>query len=138
METPNFNQLLKYLRDINLPADQFAIFGSGPLAARGLRDCRDLDIVVTEELWKELLKNYFPDTENQEKIILHRSRTTGETEIEAFRNWRPIFSDVNSLIDSADIIDGVRFVNLENVKKWKTEMGREKDKADLELIKAID
>ena len=137
MDTPNFKRLLKILNDINLPNDKFAIFGSGPLAVRGLRDCRDLDIVVNEELWKELLENYYPDTENPEKIILQRSRPDGETEMEAFRNWRPWFSDVNELIDSADIIDGVRFVNLENVKKWKTAMGRDKDKIDLQLLETI-
>jgi len=137
MDTPNFKRLLKNLRDINLPTDQFAIFGSGPLAARGLRDCRDLDIVVTTKLWKTLLKNYYPDTANPEKIILVRSRPDGETEIEAFRSWQPWFSEVNDLIATADIIDGVRFVNLENVKKWKTEMGREKDKADLHLLATI-
>jgi len=137
METPNFKQLMKYLNDINLPRDKFALFGSAPLAVRGLRDCHDLDLIMTDELWIDLQEHYYPDSENPNKIILLRSRISGETQIEAFKTWEPWFDDVNELIESADIIEGVRFVNLENVKKWKEQMGREKDKKDLQLIKQL-
>lgn len=40
----------------------------------------------------------------------------------------------HDLIDTAEVIDGVPFTNLDEVILWKTAMGREKDLNDLELI----
>jgi len=131
METPTLKKLLLELRKLNLPQGKYAIFGSAPIAARGLRDCRDLDLVVNEELWTEL-SNKFPGVaENPDKIIIPG------TAIELFKSWLPGFENVNELITSAEMIDGIPFVNLENVRKWKTLMGREKDKVDLELLESI-
>ena len=46
--------LFNELRALNLPGDQYAIFGSGPLGVRGLRDITDVDIIVTPELFAKL------------------------------------------------------------------------------------
>ena len=56
----------------------------------------------------------------------------GETEI--YKDWKPWFNDVDFLMDSADIINGFRFVKLEYLLKWKQEMNREKDKTDIKII----
>jgi hypothetical protein len=41
---------------------------------------------------------------------------------------------VQNIIDKAEIIDGLTFVRLEEVLKWKKMMNREKDKKDIEII----
>jgi len=115
---------LEELKKLNLPIDQFAIFGSGPLAVRGLRENDDLDIVASEELWNQLTEKYKPVSDKEIKI----------GSIQIFKHWRPWFDDSRELIESADLINGVRFVNLADVKKWKSAMGREKDLADIKLI----
>lgn len=46
------------LKKLNLPLGKYAIFGSGPLAIRGLRENNDIDIIVTDELWQNLTKKY--------------------------------------------------------------------------------
>jgi hypothetical protein len=38
------------------------------------------------------------------------------------------------LVDTADIIEDIRFVKLEHVLNWKRMMGREKDLKDIGLI----
>jgi len=48
---------LDELRDLNLPKEEFVIFGTGPMAIRGLKENNDLDIVVCENLWNKLIKN---------------------------------------------------------------------------------
>ena len=53
-----FSILLKELAKLNLPKDKFVIFGSGPMAIRGIRNSEDLDILVKEDLWKELSNKY--------------------------------------------------------------------------------
>ncbi len=55
METPNLDRLLTELKTLNLPLGHFAIFGSAPLAIRGLRDSHDLDIIVSDELYEDLM-----------------------------------------------------------------------------------
>jgi len=39
------------------------------------------------------------------------------------------------MIKEADVIDGIRYVNLETMIKYKKKMGREKDFKDIKLIK---
>ena len=55
-------------------------------------------------------------------------------EIEVFKDWKPWFDDINELIDTADIIDGIRFVKLKYVLEWKSAMGRDKDREDVKII----
>lgn len=55
-------------------------------------------------------------------------------EIEIFDDWAPGTWDTDELIDSANFIDGIRFVSLKNVIKWKKEMGREKDLQHINMI----
>ncbi|GAB4296898.1 MAG: hypothetical protein Kow0098_20540 [Ignavibacteriaceae bacterium] len=77
--------LLKFLEQVKkpgFPEDQFAVFGSGPMAVRNLRIPNDIDLIVK----------------------------------------------------ARDIIDGIRYVKLEYLYKWKKEMNRQKDRSDLLMI----
>ncbi len=119
-----FENFLKAVERLRLSKDQFAIFGSGPLSIRNLREANDVDLIVKEELWDELSKKY---SVMEKKLI-----KIGETEI--YKDWKPWFDDVNILIDSADIINSYRFVKLEYLLKWKKEMNRDKDIIDIKII----
>ena len=121
--------LLKELKELNLPVEDFAIFGSGPMAIRGLRENDDLDIIVKKELWEKLSKKYPVRTKNE-----GRTSYIQIGGIEIFKNWKPWFESTEELIDEADIIQGIRFVRLERVIKWKKAMGRDKDFVDIEKI----
>ena len=103
-----------------MPDGQYAILGSGPLAIRGIRKARDLDVVVTASLYKKLLRNY-PKTKrgciqvgNIE--ILHVGRYS------------------RKVIEKAETIQNLRFTRLKDLKIEKKKMGREKDIEDIELI----
>ena len=117
---------LDELKRLDFPIDKFAIFGSGPLAIRGLREIDDLDIIVKPDLWNVLRKKYLIRNEKIEYIKIGN--------IEIYKEWSPWFDDINQLIDEADIIDGFRFVKLKRVLEWKKAFNREKDKKDIELI----
>lgn len=120
--------LLKKLRKLNLPRDKFAIFGSGPLGIRGLRRIKDLDLVVLPELWNEL-KQQYPVVKKE----LGESVNLSEN-IEAITALRFGFNP-QRVIEEADIIDGIRCVNLKTIIEWKRKMGRKKDLEDIKLIK---
>jgi len=120
-----FEKLLEELKRLRLPADKFAIFGSGPMSVRGMRESNDLDIIVKKDLWDRL-----------DKRFLIRSDSGGIVlgSIDVAKDWLPWFDDIDELIDTADIIGGFRYVKLEHVLKWKREMSREKDRKDVKLI----
>lgn len=119
-------KLLRELKELNLPRDKFAVYGSGPLGVRRLRKIKDLDLIVTEDLWKKLSRKYqTKDAGEKLRIDL------GDIEILP----RPIVYSAEQLIKEADIIDSIRYVRLETLMELKKKMGREKDFKDIELIK---
>jgi len=116
---------LDELCELNLPSDQYAVFGSGVLAIRGLRENRDIDIVVKQELWKKLINKYPVNDVGAIEI--------GNVEIWDSYGLEPK-CDVESFIDSSENIDGIFYVRLEHVIEWKKLKGREKDLVDVGLM----
>jgi len=123
---PDYFQKLKALQ---LPAGKFALFGSAPMVVKGLRTARDIDIIVTKDLWQE-----YHDKGWEEKTALSGSRYLTQDNIELWQDWKPGEWDIEKLIKEAEIIDGLPFVRLEEVAKWKKLFVRKKDFRDLEII----
>lgn len=127
------NPLIKKLLSLDLPENDYAIFGSAPLYFHGIIDeMRDLDVVARGKAWEKVRK----------LGRIERFSTGGysvnlfDGDVEIVNDWIPGDWDKDNLIDEADIIDGIRVVTLENVFKWKKKMGRKKDKKHLDLIKS--
>lgn len=130
----NFKTKIKDLKKLNLPNDHFAVVGSGALSIRGIRDSRDVDVIVTESLWNEMIKKY-------KVVIISFGVEILELEdnIEIVNPSQSIYGNskiipINDIFKKADIFDGVRFINLDHLKKIKKELGREKDLKDIHLI----
>ncbi len=126
------NPLVKKLLSLGLPPDDFVVFGSGPLMARGLRESHDLDVLARGAAWEKARAAGEPRLSKQGDP----AAVFFGGEIEVFGSWGPGVWDVDGLIDGADVIDGIRFATLENVLKWKRLLGRPKDLADIALIEA--
>lgn len=126
-------KLLKEFKELNLPNDQYIIFGSGPLGVRKIRDVNDLDVFVTEKIYQELKEKYsesIDDRHNKRKITL------GDIDISLGDGWE--WEDelgFKEAIKRADIIDGFSFICLEDLITLKEKMGRDKDFNDIKLIK---
>ncbi len=129
----NFNELLKKIRHLNLPIGTFAIFGSGPLAVRGLKEPNDLDVIVTREIYEK-----FKNTENwPEKDFNNGEKKYLEKDgVELWNDWGPGRWDIQELIKTAEIIDGLPYITLDHVIAWKKQNGRPKDLEDMEKIEA--
>ena len=56
--------------------------------------------------------------------------------IEFTNGWISDEEDADRLIDEAEIIHGIRFVNLRYVLSYKSRLGRAKDLADIEALQA--
>jgi hypothetical protein len=121
--------LFRKVRDLHLPEGKYAIFGSGPMGVRGIRECHDIDMVVTEDLWDVMNDSGWevrPKSDGSPRLL--------KDEIEVWNSWKPGEWDVDQLIRDAEVIDGLPFVTLESVLKWKRLLGREKDIRDIEMI----
>jgi len=125
--------LFEKVKKLNLPKGEYAIFASGPLGIRNIRECRDIDLIVTEDLFEKLNNNpdwKYGDFERDGRIFPHLEKE----EIEAYKTWGPEEWDIMKLIKEAEIIDDLPFVRLEEVLKWKKISGRDKDIEDVKLI----
>lgn len=126
-------ELLRKLKEMDLPQGKFAIFGSGPMCIRGLREPGDLDIIVTIDIYKDL-------KDRSDFKVGYRKKSRNEflekDKMEFYHNWHPEIGywDVDTLIQDAEIIDDFPFVKLEEVLKWKQWKRREKDIKDIKLI----
>lgn len=120
--------LFNELRALNLPGDQYAIFGSGPLGVRGLRDITDVDIIVTPELFAKLAVET-PAIDHAPGV-----RRIQRGNIEILDAWSPSVGPIPDLIADAEAIDGLSFVRLDKVLAWKRLANRPKDALDIARI----
>ena len=124
------------LRGFQLPIDQYAITGSGPLGIRNLKAIGDIDIIIIPKLWTTLAEKYGVTDENGvRKIVLPGGV------VEAFADGSfytapadPQAPTIASRIKDAEIIDGLPFDSIENVLYYKHKDAREKDLKDILLI----
>ena len=119
---------LATLDALGLSRDSYAVFGSGPMGVRGLRESGDLDIIVSPELWADLAQRY---------PIRHKAEGSAVVigDIEVWDSWHPAAGPLADLIAGAEEIRGYRFVRLDKVLEWKAASARPKDRADAELIR---
>lgn len=125
------NRLFEKLNSLDLSEDDYAVFGSGPMFAHGIKDLgHDLDIIVRGEAWRQACLNSYPQNAIWGGLVVKLF----DGQIEIFDSWAPGDWDINDLIDTSELIDAIRFVTLENVMKWKRLMGREKDQIHIKMI----
>jgi len=101
------------------------------MAAAGIREAGDIDLLVSSE-------------------VLEGLRKAGWQEVDKGPNDKPLTNDVyeahdswdfasykptlKQLLETADWFDGVPFASLQEVRKWKAASGRPKDLVDIDMI----
>lgn len=124
--------IIQKIKELNLLKDQYVVVGSGIMNVLGIRESNDIDIAVTKELHKKLRESgEWEENERYNRIFLNKDIY----EIIPQLNWENYDTTTEEAISSATIIDDIPFMNLDELIKFKTAMGREKDFKDIELIK---
>jgi hypothetical protein len=129
--------IINKVKSLNLPVGQYMLIGGSNLAVRGFRDTRDLDILVTPDLFNTLMSDGFvldPEYEqkwNRKRLIKDDTEIYGDLYLEK-QNY---FFDVAQIISEADIVEGIPVQSLQNILVCKADSAREKDLRDIELIK---
>lgn len=123
--------IVEKIKTLNLPPEQYVIIGSGPLAVLGIRQAADIDISVLPELHKKLRESgEWKEEERYKKIFLMKDGV----EINPELSWPGYNTSTAEAIKSAMFIDGIPFMNLQELKKFKLTLGRDKDIEDVGLI----
>lgn len=118
---------LEALKGLDLPEGQYLIWGSGPLAIRGLREGRDVDLVVTEKYWRQLIQKHPVEGEKKNRIDLGN--------VEIWSDLMNLTDIIDEMIANCDWFEGQPFMKLSYVVRWKKWLGREKDLRDVKVIK---
>lgn len=125
--------IIEKAKQLGLPAGQYVVVGSGTLEVFGIRPAKDLDIAVLPKLHAKLrATGLWKEEIRYNKIFLQQEGV----EILPDLHWDKYPGKVEDIIASATIIDGVPFMNLEELRRFKLALGREKDFEDIKLIDA--
>ena len=120
------------LGSLHLPPEDFAIAGSGPLFARGwITEIGDLDVIARGQAWRQI--SQLGKVEEAPLASVHRVLLF-DGKIEVLDGWFPAIWDLDTLIDEADVIAGLRFVKLEVVAETKKMLQRPQDLQHLDKI----
>jgi hypothetical protein len=120
------------LGSLHLPSEDFAIAGSGPLFARGwIAEIGDLDVIARGQAWRRICQ--LGEVEEALLASVHRVLLF-DGKIEILDGWFPATWDINTLIDKADLMSGLRFIKLEVVAETKKLLRRPQDIHHLEMI----
>lgn len=133
----NKSTLISKIRELDLPFGQYIVVGGAVLAAHGIRETSDLDIVVTPALFEALLQKGWPlDGVYEQKWNRKRLKEDAiEIYPDMYLEKQQVLLDIQEAIDHAEIIDGIPFQTLEHLLMCKTDTGREKDMSDVVAIR---
>ena len=123
------------VKALNLPLDQIIVIGSGILDQLGIRPASDIDLAASPDLMKNLSEesgDWIKKFDDNQRFYFVKDDGSAEVCDDWEFDGRAVSYD--DLLDYAVKYDGVRFVDLKFLRKWKSWRGREKDVRDVELI----
>ena len=124
--------LIAELVSLGLRPDDYAVFGSGPLLAHGMPvHVNDLDIVARGAAWQKVarLRTPVPAPSGSGLMV-----ELAAGDLQVFNAWTPPDWDVDTLIEQADVIEGIRFASLADVLARKRRSPRPQDAEQGALI----
>ncbi len=123
------------VKALNLPLDQIIVIGSGILDQLGIRPASDIDLAASSDLMKKFSEesgDWLKKFDDNQRFYFVKD--DGSAEVWDGWDFDGQTVSYDDLLDYAVEYDGVRFVDLEFLRKWKSWRGREKDVRDVELI----
>jgi len=113
---------------LGLDPESYVMIGGGVLEARGLRRTRDVDLVVSEAVYRK----YRDDEHWQEYSQDNGKRILSHHGYNLMRSW--MGRDLRKLRVDADVIDGIPCMSIAELIAAKQRLARSKDIEDIELL----
>lgn len=126
-------EVIEKVKKLKFSLGEYAVYGSGILAVKGLREIYDIDLIVLPKLYSRLKKTGW--VESISKNTGSKYISSGVFEVYKDWNFGNYVPDIKSLIKDSIYVEGVPFVGFKEILKWKKAYGREKDFNDIALIK---
>ncbi|MBF1033391.1 MAG: hypothetical protein HXL02_01305 [Candidatus Nanosynbacter sp.] len=123
------------VKALNLPLDQIIVIGSGILDQLGIRPASDIDLAVSSDLMKKLSEessDWIKKFDDNQRFYFIKD--DGSAEVWDGWEFDGQVVSYDGLLDYVVEYDGVRFVNLEFLSRWKKWRSLEKDTQDVKLI----
>lgn len=127
-----FMNIITEVKKLNIDPDKFVIIASGILNQLGIRESSDIDLIVTPDVYES-----FQQLDGwEEKTWPVGDPTIQKGIFELCTDWGDdthtyTFEDVKR---NSTEIEGINFITLDFLKKWKATKGRNKDLEDVKLI----
>ena len=122
------------VKELGLPLDQIIIIGSGILDQLGIRQSADIDVATNREALEEIARSdgWVEKLDKNQRQYLVKY----DGSVEIWDGWEidGRIVEYGELLYYAVEYDGVKFVNLDFLRRWKSWRGREKDIQDVRLI----
>ncbi len=132
--TSDFKQRVEAL---NIPIDNIIVIGSGVLDVLGIRKAGDIDLALSPSEFLRQKESGRWELRHVDANKDRRDFLTGDG-VELFQGWRSLLPETNGfyedLIPFTTEIDGIKYIQLEEIRRWKSQTGREKDLRDVVLI----
>jgi len=121
----NKKDIILKLKELNFDNSDYWVIAGAALVLHGVRnETKDIDLACSKNLFNYLLLQGY----SVDRTKLGYRKITLTEDIEIFEEWETT---------GINIIDGIPTANLENIRKMKMQMGREKDFQDIKLIDEI-
>ncbi len=123
--------IVEKVKQLDLPAGSYVVFGSAALTLVGLREATDIDIFVTSEAMDELEARGWQRTDMRSGNRCLTHDVFDIYDIWEFGDYSPAVAEV---LATATVVDDIPFASLAETRKWKAAFGRPKDLQDIERI----
>ncbi|MCA9335499.1 SulP family inorganic anion transporter [Candidatus Saccharibacteria bacterium] len=119
---------LEMIQRLKLPAESYVVIGGAVLEALDLRQTHDVDVVVSDNVYREYRdehhwQEYVQD--NGKKILSHNGYNLMHT-------W--MGKNLKYLKKSAFVVDGISLMSVDDLIDAKRRLGRKKDISDIALL----
>lgn len=115
------------LTSLGVSGTELIIVGSGILDLLGIRPNNDIDLLISKETFYKIAGHgheILQRPDGSEKIEVD--------DIELMHDWYG--KKVSDAAIKTTVIDGIKFMSIEEVHRWKALLDRSKDQADILLI----
>lgn len=115
------------LTSLGISSIEPIIIGSGILDMLGIRPSNDIDLLIGKETFYKIAGHgheILQRPDGSEKIEVD--------DVELMYDWYG--KKVSDVAIKTTVIDGIKFMSIEEVRRWKALLDRSKDQADILLI----
>lgn len=118
------------MKRLGLPKSDYVVIGGGVLEALHLRGTQDVDVVVSDDVYREYKDTHHWQEYNQDngkKILSHNGYNL-------MHSW--MGANIRSLRKRAFLVDGIPMMSIEQLIESKRRLARKKDLSDIALLEA--